>query len=125
MTDVRPAHVYKTRNSWRTVRALLRKLKTSPTKAQRSSSIVIGAEKGSATTSEGSISSSAIEILPSIQKALVVAEKGKYEIRHDFPMPQVGEDEIMIRSHYVGLNPIDWKSVDFNFCLPQFPWVCS
>jgi hypothetical protein len=22
------------------------------------------------------------------------------------------------------LNPIDWKSVDWNFCLPAFPWVC-
>ncbi|KAH8883614.1 GroES-like protein [Thozetella sp. PMI_491] len=29
----------------------------------------------------------------------------------------------MIRSRYVGLNPIDWKSVDYNFCLPAFPWV--
>ncbi|OTA90375.1 hypothetical protein M434DRAFT_43596, partial [Hypoxylon sp. CO27-5] len=57
------------------------------------------------------------------QKALVVARKGEYEIRHDFPMPEVGDDEIMIRSRYVGLNPIDWKSVDYNFCLPEFPWV--
>ncbi|KAH8195816.1 hypothetical protein TruAng_010029 [Truncatella angustata] len=38
-------------------------------------------------------------------------------------MPAVGDDEIMIRSHFVGLNPIDWKSVDYNFCLPQFPHV--
>lgn len=58
-----------------------------------------------------------------MQKALVVARKGEYEIRHDFPMPAVGDDEIMIRGHYVGLNPIDWKSVDYNFCLPEFPWV--
>lgn len=63
--------------------------------------------------------------MPRVQKALVIARKGEYEIRHDFPMHTVGEDEIMIRSHYVGLNPIDWKSVDYNFCLPEFPWVCS
>jgi hypothetical protein len=63
------------------------------------------------------------EVLPKVQKALVVASKGKYEIREDFPMPHVGEDEVMIRSHYVGLNPIDWKTVDYNFCLPAFPWV--
>lgn len=29
----------------------------------------------------------------------------------------------MIRNYAVGLNPIDWKSVDYNFCLPAFPWV--
>lgn len=23
----------------------------------------------------------------------------------------------------MGLNPIDFKSVDYNFCLPAFPWV--
>ncbi len=58
-----------------------------------------------------------------MQKALVVARKGEYEIRHDFPIPALGDNEVMIRSHYVGLNPIDWKSVDYNFCLPEFPWV--
>ena len=58
-----------------------------------------------------------------IQRALVVASKGQYEIKHDFPMPHVGDNEVMIRNHYVGLNPIDWKSVDYNFCLPAFPWV--
>lgn len=125
MSEARPTHVYKSRNSWKTVRTLLRKLKSSsPSKSQRQSSeIIIDVGKESVSTSEGSVASSAAEILPQVQKALVVAEKGKYEIRHDFPMPKLGEDEIMIRSHFVGLNPIDWKSVDFNFCLPQFPWV--
>ena len=58
------------------------------------------------------------------QKALVVSRKGEYEIRPDFPIPALGDNEVMIRSHYVGLNPIDWKSVEYNFCLPEFPWVC-
>lgn len=77
----------------------------------------------SSTASERSVILSPSEPTPRVQKALVVAEKGRYEIRHDFPMPIIGDDEVMIRSHYVGLNPIDWKSVDFNFCLPEFPWV--
>ncbi|KAJ9142932.1 Chaperonin 10-like protein [Pleurostoma richardsiae] len=38
-------------------------------------------------------------------------------------MPTISEDEIMIKACYTGLNPIDWKSVDYNFCLPTFPWV--
>jgi hypothetical protein len=62
---------------------------------------------------------------PTLQRALVVARKGGYELRDDYAVPQLeNEDEIMIRSCAVGLNPIDWKSVSYNFCLPQFPWVC-
>jgi hypothetical protein len=63
--------------------------------------------------------------IPKVQKALVVARKGEYEIRDDYPVPEFeNEDEVMVRSCAVGLNPIDWKSVAYNFCLPQFPWVC-
>jgi NADPH:quinone reductase-like Zn-dependent oxidoreductase len=66
-----------------------------------------------------------IRATPTLQRALVVARKGEYEIRDDYGVPELeNEDEIMIRSCAVGLNPIDWKSVSYNFCLPQFPWVC-
>ncbi|KAI1879320.1 hypothetical protein JX265_002274 [Neoarthrinium moseri] len=125
MTDVQSSHSLKTRNSWKTVRSLLRRIRSNPIKHQRRSSQVIeGVGKGSISTSEGSVALSVAEFpVPQVQKALVVARKGEYEIRHDFPIPTVGDDEVMIRSHYVGLNPIDWKSVDFNFCLPEFPWV--
>lgn len=61
--------------------------------------------------------------LPKVQSALVVPRKGEYEIQKDFPMPHVDDNEVMIRTAAVGLNPIDWKSVDYNFCLPEFPWV--
>ena len=60
---------------------------------------------------------------PNTQRALVVASKGKYELRNDYPVPSVGQGEVMIRICYVGLNPIDWKSVEYSFCLPDFPWV--
>lgn len=32
-------------------------------------------------------------------------------------------NEVIIRTKAVGLNPIDWKSVDYNFCMPSFPWI--
>ncbi|KFA55434.1 hypothetical protein S40293_08907 [Stachybotrys chartarum IBT 40293] len=63
------------------------------------------------------------EIKPKTHRALVVAKKGEYEVRDDFPMPFVGEDDVMINCKYVGLNPIDWKSVEYNFCIVAFPWV--
>ncbi|TVY90942.1 G patch domain-containing protein, partial [Lachnellula willkommii] len=33
------------------------------------------------------------------------------------------EHEVVISNRATGLNPIDYKSVDYNFCLPEFPWV--
>lgn len=63
--------------------------------------------------------------IPQVQQALTVARKGEYELRDDHPVPEIEADnEVMIRNYAVGLNPIDWKSVDYDFCLPSFPWVC-
>lgn len=59
---------------------------------------------------------------PRINRALIVAAKKRYDIV-DEAFPLYGEDEIVISTKAVGLNPIDWKSVDYNFCLPSFPWI--
>lgn len=108
------------------MRTLLHKIRTKSAASEKKHSNVVHEiqKEFTSTTTDESASVSVTEItMPRVQKALVIARKGEYEIRHDFPMHTVGEDEIMIRSHYVGLNPIDWKSVDYNFCLPEFPWV--
>ncbi|KAI1626683.1 chaperonin 10-like protein [Exophiala viscosa] len=61
---------------------------------------------------------------PTTQKALIVVRKGEYELidHHAFPTLR-SEEEVVIRNLATGLNPIDWKTVDYNFCLPAFPWV--
>ncbi|KAI1204264.1 GroES-like protein [Annulohypoxylon truncatum] len=128
MADTRPRYALTSRNSWKTVRTLLRRIRTksnlNPNEKSHSAAIQGIRKDSTPTTTDESANVSVAEFtIPEKQKALVVARKGEYEIRHDFPMPIVGDDEIMIRSHYVGLNPIDWKSVDYNFCLPEFPWV--
>jgi hypothetical protein len=62
--------------------------------------------------------------IPTTQKAFTVAAKRKYAMVDDFPTPQLQHHkEVIVRNHAVALNPIDWKSVDYNFCLPAFPWV--
>lgn len=71
-------------------------------------------------------SPAATPLTRSFQKALLVVGKGKYELCNHYQMPVLQNDhEVMIRTQAVGLNPIDWKSVAYNFCLPQFPWVGS
>jgi NADPH:quinone reductase-like Zn-dependent oxidoreductase len=53
-----------------------------------------------------------------------VCGKHTYALVDDHPFPSLeSDDEIVISTRAVGLNPIDWKSVDYNFCLPAFPWV--
>jgi NADPH:quinone reductase-like Zn-dependent oxidoreductase len=53
-----------------------------------------------------------------------VSAKYKYALVEEHPFPSLEtDDEIIISTRAVGLNPIDWKSVDYNFCLPAFPWV--
>jgi NADPH:quinone reductase-like Zn-dependent oxidoreductase len=56
-------------------------------------------------------------------RALVVASKGTYGFTEEQFPELAHEKEIVILNHATGLNPIDYKSVDYNFCLPKFPWV--
>lgn len=57
-------------------------------------------------------------------QALLVTAKGSYTLANDFPYPSlVHENEVIIRNHAVGVNPIDWMSVDYGFCLPEYPWI--
>jgi len=37
--------------------------------------------------------------------------------------PHLGPHEILLRTKAVGLNPIDWKTVAFKFCMPSLPWI--
>jgi hypothetical protein len=57
-------------------------------------------------------------------KALVVTSTFRYEVVHLYSPPRLeSEDNVVIQTRTVGLNPIDWKSVDYKFCLPEFPWI--
>ncbi len=38
-------------------------------------------------------------------------------------LPTAGADEAVVRNIAVGLNPVDWKSVSYNFGIPAFPWI--
>jgi hypothetical protein len=58
------------------------------------------------------------------QTALVVTSDRSYRLDTKFAVPQdVEPNEVIIRSRAVGLNHIDWKSVEYNFCLPELPWI--
>jgi hypothetical protein len=58
------------------------------------------------------------------QTALIVTPDLSYSLVDNFLAPRdLAPTEVMIRNKAVGLNHIDWKSVEHRFCLPTLPWV--
>jgi NADPH:quinone reductase-like Zn-dependent oxidoreductase len=55
-------------------------------------------------------------------QALMVNQNYQYELC-ETPHPQLGPHEILLRTKAVGLNPIDWKTVAYKFCMPLLPWI--
>ena len=54
--------------------------------------------------------------------ALLVNQNYEYELSNVSQSP-LGPHEISIRTKAVGLNPIDWKTVTYKFCMPSLPWI--
>src|ERR1700732_1862360 len=59
------------------------------------------------------------------QRALILrCPKQPYELVDDWPLPQIERpNEVLTRIEAIGLNPIDWKTVDFGFAIPILPAV--
>ena len=55
-------------------------------------------------------------------QALLVNHNYQYELS-DVSRPALGPHEISIRTKAIGLNPIDWKTLDYKFCMPLLPWI--
>ncbi|EXJ80686.1 hypothetical protein A1O3_06970 [Capronia epimyces CBS 606.96] len=65
-----------------------------------------------------------LNLVGSKQRALVITPSRAFQIIHDFPVPrELAPGDVMIRNKAAGLNHIDWKSVEYNFCLPELPWI--
>jgi hypothetical protein len=62
--------------------------------------------------------------VPKTNAALLVTSKRVYTLTQEYQYPVLAhENEVIIRNRAVGLNPIDWQSVEYQFCLPEFPWI--
>ncbi|KAK3377115.1 chaperonin 10-like protein [Lasiosphaeria ovina] len=62
---------------------------------------------------------------PETQTVLLLhAAKQPYQLTDSYPVPQLqGDREVLVRVQAIGLNPIDWKAPDFNFALPELPYI--
>lgn len=62
--------------------------------------------------------------IPNTQRALKVKGAGQVELARQCPVPQPGNDEILVRVKHVALNPVDWKSVDLSPAI-EATWGCD
>lgn len=55
-------------------------------------------------------------------RALTFGEKHEYSVEK-LQVPVPGDTEIVVRNFRIGLNPVDWKSVEFRFGIYGYPWI--
>ncbi|KAK3312890.1 chaperonin 10-like protein [Apodospora peruviana] len=62
---------------------------------------------------------------PETQRVLLLhAARQPYQLTENYPVPKLeGEHEVLVKAQAIGLNPIDWKAPDFNFAIPELPYI--
>lgn len=61
---------------------------------------------------------------PSQQVLLVHGPREEYKLASGHELPRLETDnEVLVRTIAIGLNPVDWKGPDYNFGLPSLPWI--
>ncbi|KAF3762197.1 hypothetical protein M406DRAFT_45552 [Cryphonectria parasitica EP155] len=63
--------------------------------------------------------------VPETQRVLLLyGPRQPYKVVQDYPVPRLqGDAEILVKTNTIGLNPIDWKAPDFNFAIPELPYL--
>ncbi|THZ29754.1 GroES-like protein [Aureobasidium pullulans] len=58
--------------------------------------------------------------------ALLHAARERLVYTEDYPVPlPKTDDELVVEIRAIGLNPVDWKSIDYNFAIPQLPYIAG
>lgn len=62
--------------------------------------------------------------LPSTQRALRVHQQGgQWQLDTNVPVPQVKENQVLVKVKAVGLNPVDWKLIEYNWFNRGYPQI--
>jgi NADPH:quinone reductase-like Zn-dependent oxidoreductase len=57
-------------------------------------------------------------------RALVLTSRsGPYTLVHGWEKHKPLHGEVLVQTHSIGLNPVDWKCVAFGFGIHSLPWV--
>ncbi|KAG8168268.1 hypothetical protein KVR01_003957 [Diaporthe batatas] len=63
--------------------------------------------------------------VPESQTVLLLrGPRQPYELVKNYPTPELHTgSEVLVKTRAIGLNPIDWKAPDFNFAIPELPYI--
>ncbi|KAL2187841.1 GroES-like protein [Thermothelomyces heterothallicus CBS 203.75] len=66
-------------------------------------------------------------ITPETQTVLLLhAARQPYELTENYPVSDLRDDhEVLVQTRAIGLNPVDWKAPDFNFAIPELPYIAG
>ncbi|KAL2150451.1 hypothetical protein VTH82DRAFT_7014 [Thermothelomyces myriococcoides] len=66
-------------------------------------------------------------ITPETQTVLLLhAARQPYELTENYSVPDLRNDsEVLVQTRAIGLNPVDWKAPDFNFAIPELPYIAG
>lgn len=58
----------------------------------------------------------------STHKSLLVNQDYHNELS-EVARPHLGPHGLLLRTKATGLNPIEWKTVEYKFCMSSLPWI--
>lgn len=58
-----------------------------------------------------------------LQSAVVITSFDEPFTLKEIKIPELKDDEILVKNKFVGLNPVDWKGLKFKFGIYSFPWI--
>ena len=65
--------------------------------------------------------------LPTTQTAAIIKSANvsadDIVIDHKFDLPQLNEDDILVRNQYAGVNPLDCKVRQYGFYISSYPTI--
>lgn len=63
--------------------------------------------------------------VPESQTVLLLkGPRQPYDLVKHYPTPELQTgSEVLVKTRAIGLNPIDWKAPDFNFAIPELPYI--
>ncbi|KAH6874725.1 chaperonin 10-like protein [Thelonectria olida] len=76
------------------------------------------------TASQSGESDTSLQIPESQRVLLLHGIRQPYQLTDGHPIPDTHHDhELLVRNETIGLNPIDWKSPDYGFGIPELPYI--
>lgn len=104
--------------------SLLRKFSSRVNKRKSKAPTVRSASVSTAVVDAASAMASSPAVPETQSVLLLYAPKQPYNLVENYPVPNLKNgDEVLVRTRAIGLNPIDWKAPDYNFAIPELPYL--